>query len=118
MATLPTEIPRIDCAASVFFTALADDCSLALAINVRVLFREHSGWVVPHKSQSAFVGTRQMGHLNSDCAPRIEASLVLNYQVSDEGDVAGHGELTIPHNHQRGWQQSVDQAEGMNRHQT
>jgi hypothetical protein len=37
---VPTEIPRIDCVPSLFFVALMDGFSLALAINVRVLFRE------------------------------------------------------------------------------
>ena len=39
----PTGIPRIDWVASLFFVAVADVCSLALAINVRVLFRERVG---------------------------------------------------------------------------
>jgi len=76
--TVPlTEIPRIDWVVSFFLAAVADVCSLALAINVRVLFRDRFGWGLPHKSESAFAGTRQIGHLNSDCAPRIEASRVL-----------------------------------------
>lgn len=43
VVVLPTGIPRIDWVPSIFFFALADVCLFALAINVRVLFRERSG---------------------------------------------------------------------------
>ena len=101
--TPPTETPRIDWVMSVFLIALADVCSLALAINVRVLSRERFGWVVPHKSQSTFAGTRQIGHLNSDCTPRISARRVLGDNVSGGDNVESCGGPTTPRNLQRVW---------------
>ena len=101
MIMTPTKIPRIDWVTSFFLVALPDVCSLALAINVRVLFRERLGWVIPHKSQSSFAGTRQIGHLNSDCAPRIKASRVLDNRISSEDDGVSYEGPTIPHSLQR-----------------
>ena len=96
----PTEIPLIDWAPSFFLAAFAVVCLPALSINVKVLFRERLGWEVPHRSQSTFAGTRQIGHLNSDCAPRIKASRVLDSDMSN-GDRTSDQGPTILHNLQR-----------------
>ena len=109
----PTEIPQIDWAISTFLIALADVCSSAVLINVSVLFRERLGWVIPHKSQSAFAGTRQIGHLNSDCVPRIEANRVLDSHMSSEDNRTNCEGPTIPHNLRRVSQLSTGQVDGL-----